>query len=173
MKIALIALVALIAVIAIVVAVGALLPKQHHVTRAARFHEQPEAVWAAIINYREFPAWRSNVKSVEPVESKSALPAWREIDSHGQSLPMQTLEADPPRRLVTEIADPSLPFGGTWAIEITPTGSGSLVRITEDGEVRNPIFRFMSRFVFGQTATMNAYLSDLGKKFGEKIQSES
>jgi hypothetical protein len=173
MKIALIALAAVIVVVVIIVAVGALLPKQHHASRSARFHEQPEAIWAAITNYREFPAWRSNVKSVEPVESKNALPAWREIDSHGGSLPMQTIEADSQRRLVTEIADPSLPFGGTWTIEIAPARDGSAVRITEDGEVRNPLFRFMSRFVFGQTAGMNTYLTDLGKKFGEKIQPEN
>ncbi len=34
----------------------------------------------------------------------------------------------------------------------------SSVTITERGSVYNPIFRFMSRFIFGHTATVEAYL---------------
>ena len=48
-----------------------------------------------------------------------------------------------------------------------PEGGGTRVRITEDGEVSNVIFRFMSRYVFGQTATLDAYLTSLAKRFGE------
>jgi uncharacterized protein YndB with AHSA1/START domain len=170
MKYALIVLATIVALVLIVVVVGALLPKQHHATRAARFQQPPEAIWTAMTNYQDFPSWRSNVKSVEAIPSTNNLPAWREIDSHGGSLPMQTIESNAPSRLVTEIADPNLPFGGTWTTEITRIDGGSLVRITEDGEVRNPVFRFMSRFVFGLTATMDTYLRDLGKKFGETVQ---
>lgn len=170
MKYVLIVIGVIATLILIVVVVGALLPKQHHATRSARFHQPPEAIWSALTKYQEFPSWRSNVKRVESFPSNNSLPAWREIDSHNGALPMQTLESDPPRRLVTQIADPNLPFGGTWTTVITPTDGGSEVRITEDGEVRNPLFRFMSRFVFGLTATMDTYLRDLGKKFGENVQ---
>ena len=40
--------------------------------------------------------------------------------------------------------------------------------ITENGTVTNLFFRFMSRFVFGYTATIETYLVDLGTKFGEE-----
>lgn len=173
MRYVLVTLAVIVGLILIVVVVGALLPKQHHATRAARFHQPPEAIWAAMTNYQEFPSWRSNVTRVEAMQSSNSLPAWREVDSHNQVLPIQTLAMDLPRRMVTEIADPSLPFGGTWTTEITPAENGSIVRITEDGKVRNPIFRFMSRFVFGYTSTMDAYLRDLGKKFGETVQAEN
>lgn len=173
MKYVLVALAVIVGLVLVVVVVGAFLPKQHHVTRAARFPQPPEAIWTAMTNYQEFPLWRSNVKSVEAIPSTNNLSAWREIDNHGGSLPMQTLEVDPPSRLVTEIADKNLPFGGTWTTEITRTDGGCIVRITEDGEVRNPIFRFMSRFVLGLTATMETYLRDLGKKFGETVQVEN
>ncbi len=45
-----------------------------------------------------------------------------------------------------------------------PAPQGSTLTITEDGEVYNPIFRFMSRFVFGHEATMAAYLSAAEKR---------
>jgi hypothetical protein len=50
----------------------------------------------------------------------------------------------------------------------TPENGGTRVTIREDGEVSNVIFRFMSRYVFGQTATMDGYLNSLAKRFGEE-----
>ena len=66
-----------------------------------------------------------------------------------------------------QIADKKLPFGGTWTYEVSPEAGGARLRITEDGEIRNALFRFLSRFVFGYNATMDTYLRDLGRKFGE------
>ena len=62
------------------------------------------------------------------------------------------------------IADPDLPFGGTWTYEITPDGGGSRLTITEDGEIYNPLFRFMARFVFGYEGTIASYMSSLEKR---------
>lgn len=53
---------------------------------------------------------------------------------------------------------------------LEPENGKTLVRITEDGEVYNPFFRFMSRFVLGQTATLDAYLKAMGKAVGEDVQ---
>ena len=87
-------------------------------------------------------------------------PRWVEHGSNGD-IAFESVERDPPRRLVTRIADRSLPFGGTWTYELTPAGSGTRLRITEHGEVFNPVFRFMSRFVFGHTATIDRFLKDV------------
>jgi hypothetical protein len=65
------------------------------------------------------------------------------------------------------IADPDLPFGGTWTFEITPSDSGSDIVLTENGEIYNPLFRFMARFVFGYEGTIEQYLEDLRKKLGD------
>ena len=42
--------------------------------------------------------------------------------------------------------------------------------ITEDGEVYHPLYRFMSRFVFGHTTTIDRYLTDLGRKLGHPVE---
>ena len=71
---------------------------------------------------------------------------------------------DAPRVLVTRITDAGLPFGGTWTSEIAPVPGGSRLRITEDGEIYNPLFRFMARFIFGYDGTIKLYLSALETK---------
>jgi hypothetical protein len=69
---------------------------------------------------------------------------------------------------VGRIADSNLPFGGSWTYELAPAGDGeTTLRITEDGEVYNPIVRFVSRFVMGHDATIKQYLSAVGTRFTE------
>ena len=71
-------------------------------------------------------------------------------------VPVDIVERVEPSRLVTRIR-PGQPFGGTWTIEI----ADAQVRITENGEVYNPLFRFLARFLFGHTATIDGALKKL------------
>lgn len=71
---------------------------------------------------------------------------------------------DPPRLLVTRVR-PGQPFGGTWTYQIAPAAGGARVKITEDGEIYNPLFRFMARYIFGYQGTINEYLAGLEKRF--------
>ena len=82
-------------------------------------------------------------------------------------MPVDVLENDPPRRLVTRVTAAERNFGGTWTILLTPTAEGSDVTVTEDGWVANPIFRFVSRYVMGHHATMDALLTSVAKTLGE------
>jgi uncharacterized protein YndB with AHSA1/START domain len=170
MKWLLIVIGVLVAALAVVIIVGALLPAKHTVTRAARYRQSPEAIWDAITASNKFPEWRPSVERAEPVAAKQG---WVEYVKGAGRIPLEVTESVPPRRLVTRIADPNLPFGGAWTYEITPVEGGALLRITENGEVRNPLFRFMSRFVFGLHATMDQYLKDLGGKFHQSIALEN
>jgi len=158
-----------VAIALLVVAIGALLPKQHVVSRQATYRQSPEAIWQTIMDYKKFPTWIKGVARVESFQSLNGYPGWTEIESNGMKIPLQVTEAVPPRRLVTRIADPNLPWGGTWTTEITPAPGGSVMRITEEGYVNNPFFRFMARFVFGYASTLDSYMKSLGEKFGEQV----
>ena len=146
--------------------IGWLLPKDHVATRQGRYRQPPEAIWKAISDVDAMPSWREGLKSVKHLPKKNGLPAHLEITDMGE-IPLETVEMTPPRKLINRITDPKLPFGGTWTFEITPTAEGSTLRITENGYVSNPVFRLLSRFVFGQTGTIESYLKSLAKKFGE------
>lgn len=87
---------------------------------------------------------------------ETLFPKLEKLVSENTDVPVEITERVPPQRLVTRIK-PGQPFGGSWTITV----NGDEVSITENGEVYNPIFRFMSRFVFGHTATMDATLKKL------------
>jgi len=163
----------LVVIILVVVAIGAFLPQQHVSTCAAQFHEAPDAIWQAITEYAKYPAWRKDVTRVEMLPPVNGKPSWREFDNHGGSIPYEVMVMVPPRALVVRIADPKLPFGGTWTYEIsTMKDGGSLVRITEAGEIYNPIFRVAARYVLGYSRTQEEYLHALGAKFGQSVTIE-
>jgi hypothetical protein len=162
----------LVVLVGIVVGIGAMLPKSHSATRAAHFRQPPDAIWQALTTPEEFPSWRTNVKRVERLADQNGHATWREVDSHGQAIPLEIVEWTPPSRLVTRIADPQLPFGGTWTFEIQTSDGGSTLRITENGEIYNPVFRFVARFFLGYHATLEEYLRVLGKKYGETVELE-
>lgn len=76
----------------------------------------------------------------------------------------------PNKRLVTRIVDRDLGYGGSWTYEFAPEPEGTLAIITENGEVPNIFFRFISRYIFGPTSTLDKYLRTLGEKFGEPVE---
>jgi uncharacterized protein YndB with AHSA1/START domain len=146
------------AVVAVVVGVGYALPQAHVAARTVTFGSPIEQVYSAITNVENYPAWRTDVSRVDVLSHEPLR--WRE-HAGGDAITFEVAESNPPRLLRVRIADPDLPFGGTWSYELQPEGSGTRLTITERGEVYNPIFRFMSRFVFGHTVTIDRYLEGL------------
>jgi hypothetical protein len=65
--------------------------------------------------------------------------------------------------LVARITDKNIPFGGSWTYDLEPSGEGTKLTITENGEVYSPAFRFMSKYLFGHTKTIVTYLNQLEK----------
>ncbi len=151
-------LVMLVLPILTVVIVGAFLPRTHTATRSLQVQQTPELVYSLISGP---PTWRSTVRSYEPVGMIDGKPSWREVDHHNHAITFEEEEVDPPTRRVIRIADKNLPFGGTWTFEIRPASRGCVLQITENGEIYNPVFRFISRFFRGYDATINQYLKDV------------
>jgi hypothetical protein len=154
----------LILLVGIVALIGFSLPQGHVASRTASINRPPSVVWATVTAVDEFPAWRHAVKQVQ-VLGRNPL-RWREDGSDG-ALTLEAIESSEPTRLVTQIADKDLPFGGRWVYQLQPVGRAgerTEITITEHAEIYNPIFRFVSRFFMKPTATIDAYLSDLQKR---------
>ena len=162
----------LVAVILLVVVIGSLLPQNHVASLSARYAARPDAIWASLTDIQGFPQWRPGIVRVEPLPDENGQRGWREHQKH-DAVSYRVVESEVPRKLVARIADQGLPYGGTWTYELAPVDSGTRLTITERGEIYNPIFRFIARFVIGYTGTMNGVLRALGAKHGETITPES
>ncbi len=167
----LIVLAVIVALAGVVVGVGARLPETHVARVRARIDQSPLEVFAAIRDVVGAKEWRSGLKRVEVVSKQGEALRWKEQGSDGEITFLRE-EVVPSERLVYRIDDPTLPFGGRWIYELYPEGKGTQLTITEEGTVRNPIFRFMSRFVFGHYRTVEQYLKDLGRHFEEPVEPE-
>ena len=159
MKWLIVAGIVVVALVAIVFAVGMMLPVAHTATRTAQVAKPPEEVWALIATPERFPVWRSGMKSASSPQTEGRWSGWREEGKFGP-MAYAVVEADAPRKLVARI-EGERSFGGTWTYLLEPAEGGTRLTITEDGEVFNPLFRFMSRFVFGHHATIDQYLKDV------------
>lgn len=151
--------------VALVAVVGAMLPVAHRATATRVVRGAPDAVWGVVTDVAGFAAWRPGLAGVERLPERDGLPVWRESTRTGP-MTLQVTALAPPRKMVTRIADEGLPFGGTWTYELAPEGTDTRVTLTEDGEIYNPIFRFVARFIMGYDGTMTAYLDGLERRMG-------
>ena len=171
MKWVLIVVLALALVVALAAVIGSRLGQSHRASVSKSFPVPADAIWSAITDIENFPSWRAGVTRVERLPDRNGYPAWVEEGRSGR-MPLAAERMEPPRVLVVRIADPKLPFGGTWTYEITPEGTGSRLTIAEDGEIYNPLFRFMARFIFGYEATLRSYIASLEKRLaGSQVRS--
>ena len=159
----LIAAVSLVALLVLVVVAGLALPKGHRASRTRTFAAPPPAVFAVVSDFLKYPEWRSDVRAMV-VDGPGGVGTVVHEDGPSGSIPYRVEVFEPPSRLVTRIADPELPFGGTWTYELRPSGTGTELTITEDGEVSNPIFRVMQKLFFSPYGTIDTYLENLDKR---------
>jgi uncharacterized protein YndB with AHSA1/START domain len=123
-----------VALVLLMAVAGWLLPVGHQASITRTLPAPPTAVFDAIATIDRDPQWPFTVRITR---------------------------ADRPVLLQTRVEDPDGQFGGTWTFVLVPDGTGTRLTITEDGEVYNPIFRFLSRFVLSRTATMEEYAAGL------------
>jgi uncharacterized protein YndB with AHSA1/START domain len=133
-----------------------ILPRQHTVSRTVTLRRSPSEVYAAIRDFAATPSWRKDVKRVTLLDASR----FREESRHG-TVTYEVVEDVPGRRLVTRIVDQDLGYSGRWTYQLEPAPEGTLLRITEDGDVSNVLFRVLSRFVFGHATTIERYLAAL------------
>ena len=169
MKTALIVLAVLVALSTVVLIIGAALPRNHTVSREINLSRSPAEIYSVIRDFASSPTWRRDIVRVEILDGVDGRARFTEHSKDG-SVTYEISEDVPPERLSTRIVDRDLGYSGSWAYEVLAQGGGTRLRITENGEVANILFRFMSRFVFGHTSTIDSYLLALSGRFGEHVE---
>jgi hypothetical protein len=151
----------------LVLVTGMLLPKAHVISRSLKVKAPPDKLWLVISDFQNVPTWHPEVIRVERLPDHFGQEVWRECYKNGSSIELATMELLPPHRLVRSIADERGPFTGCWQFDISPTEDGSELTITENGEVSNPLFRFMFRLFMDPAASLEGYLRSVDARFGQ------
>lgn len=150
---------------------GYLLPENHTAKTRATLNRNPEVFFELITDFPKWPRWNKETKKVERLPDQNGHMVWRLGD-----LLLEIVEIVPPTngsaRLITRIADPKSPFGGTWTWLIEPIGGASQVTIIEEGTIKNPLFRFLAKYLFGHHATAKTYFHALGAHFEQAVSPE-
>jgi hypothetical protein len=133
-----------VGLVVVITIIGYLLPRDHVATRTSTFAAEPAVVWREMVALSREPKFERGIsfaidEEVPPTSTTSG-------------------------RRVTRIADDKLPFGGRWIYEVEPAGGATRLTITEEGFVKNPIFRFLSATVFRQTATIEKFMREVGRR---------
>jgi Polyketide cyclase / dehydrase and lipid transport len=166
-KILVIVVAGVVLLVLAVVVIGWLLPKGHVVSRSASYQTKPDRLFSLITGPQD---WRPDVLRCETVLDANGRELVRETTHDGESIAYELLDRVAPKSIKRRIATDNLPYSETWTFSLQPNGELTIVRLTENGEVHNPVFRFISRFILGHTRTMDAYLRALGKSTGQEVE---
>jgi hypothetical protein len=156
--------------------IGTSMPIDHDATCTGVYHQNAERIFDAIADDGASIAWRTDLRSITSASGSGSIAVWRETNGQGQTVDYQTVVSVRPSLLIRQIVpDPGLQFGGVWTYRVGPYYAGAIsegnsLQLSEHGQIYNPFFRFMARFVFGYESTMRTYLGQLGTFYHEKPQ---
>ncbi|MBX2802473.1 MAG: SRPBCC family protein [Myxococcales bacterium] len=133
---------------------GATLVATHTATQERLLSAPADEVWELIADPLAAPRWRPDVSAVQ------ALGEGRFREEGAEPLTIEVRHAERPHRYEAAIVD-NPTFGGTWTWELQPEGQGTRVRVTERGEVYDPLARVFFTWFMDPEATMRDQLDAL------------
>jgi uncharacterized protein YndB with AHSA1/START domain len=165
MKILLLVVASLAVLVALSGLIGSRLARNHRAVSRIRLSLPPEAVWPTVRDLEAVGGWWPEVKRSERLTDQAGLQRYQHtLDDFAMIL--LVTEDQPPHLLRTTIdSPPGAPFGGAWIYELTPSGSGTVLTVTEEGWIDNPFFRVAAR-AMGYHRTLDGYLAALAKHLG-------
>lgn len=147
--------------------VGLRLPAEHVATRAREIGGALNQVSDRLWRVEAQPQWRHKVSRID-VQSRAPGTIRYTEYAGSDAIAFELVQGASGRRFESRITSTDLPFGGRWLISLEPIDDQKTrIVVQEEGVVHSPVFRTLSRYVFGHTATMDAYLDDLARSFAE------
>jgi hypothetical protein len=69
----------------------------------------------------------------------------------------------PPVLRQVKLDDPKASYGGTWTYELAPgpTPTSTTLKITEDGYINPPLYRFVMARIMGPTKNLDTYMKNI------------
>ncbi len=169
---------------------GLTTPENHEANRTILIAAPFDTVWALLSDHSTEVLWRTDLESIVRMDDRDGNPVWREVYSSGEGMLMMDTEILMPLnsimtdsldqsitpyqliegRLVREIVDEGMGFGGTWTITVLEVAEGTRVQVVENGYIDSPFFRAVMHIFYSPTDTIDRYLEMLAGYLGTELQ---
>lgn len=163
MRWVMIALAALVGLAVALLLIGMARPRGHVASTQATYARPPAEIWATLADFDRWSEWNPEVHAVERLPDRDGHRMLAITGSWGR-VETEVAVVEPPARLET-VMDAG-DFRGSWTYELSPTADGgTLLTVTERGEVDKPLFRAFMLFM-DEHATMVAFHRALAARLG-------
>jgi hypothetical protein len=150
---------AVLGVLAMAFVIGLFLPRSHEETGECELPLAPDQTWTRVTEFERYPEWQPWLARVERLDGAGeAGGVWRHTEKKGDHLDLRVETWEPGRLLVLRTADARLAFSGTWTLEIEPHLGGSRLRLTERGDIPNPLMRTLWRLFRPSRSSVRRFL---------------
>ncbi len=139
---------------------GARLPYNHSVSVTGVVAAPQEKVFALIADVKDGSNWRPQVKEVTTLQPDQGRDHWVEHYAYHQYMTFLAVATTAPTLRQVKVDDARAVYGGTWTYELSPgpTPASTTLKITEDGFIKPPIYRFVMARVMGPTKNLDDYM---------------
>lgn len=153
-----------------VASVGFLIPSSHVRSRTAVYSVDAKELWTAISSFDEQSGWRDGVDRVFALPDRNGHATWRETGAEG-TREFEVVSETPPRHMVLGFTSDEL--HGTWTFQVNEEDSGGArLTLTETGSVPGLPGRLLAYTLDLRGDALDAYLQDLGGRFGGVVEIE-
>ena len=150
-----------------VASVGFLIPSSHVRSRTAVYPVEAKELWTAVSSFADQSGWRDGVDRVFALPDRDGHPTWRETGRDG-TREFEVVTETPPRHMVLSFSGDEL--HGTWTFQIGEEEGGARLTLTEAGSVPGVAARVLAYAVDGRGDVLDAFLEDLGGRFGASVE---
>jgi uncharacterized protein YndB with AHSA1/START domain len=145
--------------------IGSMLPARIEVRRVIGINRPPENVWWVLTDYSNMSLWHPQYKSTAPVSNPGDKPMrWRATYTDGITAYVEVWQERYPTFLAERISDTSLPFAGTWKVDLVRRELTSQVTVQSTVELRRPLDRLSVRLFVKPEAELDKILNALKRR---------
>ena len=148
---------------------GYTIPVKHTVSVSQHYDKTATDIWLAITQYDKYPEWHEDIYAIKELPEKGGYQSWKEVDADGHTVPYIILKHSSNAQLVIQTDNKDKDFNYTRTYDLIPdTGhkeKGTTLKITQNGEIHNFLFRIIAHFFTGHSNDIDTFLRSLKNKF--------
>ena len=142
--------------------VGLTLSPTYRTRRSIELAQSPETLWSVLTDLDGMPTWRRDIGALERLPGDGPVVRWLEV-RHGARIAMERVEAVAPERMVIRVAGRGT-AGLRWTYQIHRTTRGARLEVTEERDIRNPVWRPLAYLIGGSSGRVDSLCRDLERR---------